>query len=396
MKKYLKGILVFMLSGFMFLGFGNTASAAEYPDVNPGDWYYQYVQDVSGKGLMSGYSDTGKFGPNDKLTRGQFATILWRMEGSPEVEYNGQFPDVAYGQFYTTPAAWASANGIITGYSSNGCFGPNDNINREQMATILYRYDGSPSVDVSSFAGFPDAGSVNEFAKNGIAYAVTNKILTGDNGNLVPQGHVVRAVCATMISRFDNGSSGNNNNGGDTNNGQNPDGEYGSPEDPDEAPQIPDIQPWADRNGFERISEGQYQKTIDGILYSCNYGYDMTDPNRTPMWYIAVYDGKAASGSVVIPESIDGINIIVIGDGAFINNTTITDITIPATVTRIVESAFTQTEISTYTFKGNVPEGFKFLRPSNRNITIRYPGNIAEWSNFSFVYSYFTANMEAY
>ena len=376
MKKCLKNLVAVMISCMMFFGISGVVSAAAYPDVNSGDWFYQYVQDVSDKGLMSGYSDTGKFGPNDKLTRGQFATILWRMEGSPEVEYNGQFPDVAYGQFYTTPAAWASANGIITGYSSNGCFGPNDNINREQMATILYRYDGSPSVDVSSFAGFPDAGSVNEFAKNGIAYAVSNKILTGDNGNLVPQGHVVRAVCATMISRF----SGNHV--------TDPTPEPKPEPTPEPEPEF-DIKAWADKNGFVyNTTDAAYTKTIDEI----KYGISRTE-NGPQIW---VYDGKSASGSVEILESIDGVNVTGIGYGAFINNQTITDITIPATVTKIVETAFTQTEISTYTFKGNVPEGFKFLRPTNRNITVRYPGNIAEWNDFNFVYTYFTANKVAY
>ena len=388
MKKYFKNLVAVMISCMMFFGISGVVSAAAYPDVNSGDWFYQYVQDVSDKGLMSGYSDTGKFGPNDKLTRGQFATILWRMEGSPEVEYNGQFPDVAYGQFYTTPAAWASANGIITGYSSNGCFGPNDNINREQMATILYRYDGSPSVDVSSFAGFPDAGSVNEFAKNGIAYAVTNKILTGDNGNLVPQGHVVRAVCATMISRF----SGNHV----TDPTPEPKPEPTPEPEPgeDNTKYEMDIQAWADKNGFVyNASKGECSKTINGIKYVCYPGIKEGDVIK---YTISVADGKSASGSVEILESIDGVNVTGIGYGAFINNTTITDITIPATVTKIVETAFTQTEISTYTFKGNVPEGFKFLRPTNRNITVRYPGNIAEWNDFNFVYTYFTANKVAY
>ena len=94
-KRFVKGMTATALSGMLVLGMGSVASAAEYPDVNPGDWYYEYVQDVSDKGLMSGYTDTGKFGPSDKLTRGQFATILWRMAGAPEVAYNGQFPDVS-------------------------------------------------------------------------------------------------------------------------------------------------------------------------------------------------------------------------------------------------------------------------------------------------------------
>ena len=385
MKKYWKKLMAVMVSCMMFLGLGSVVSAAEYPDVNPGDWYYEYVQDVSEKGLMSGYTDTGKFGPNDKLTRGQFATILWRMAGSPEAAYNGQFPDVAGNEFYGAAVAWASENGIITGYTDSGKFGPNDNINREQMATILYRYDGSPEVDLSSYAGFPDAGSVNVFAQNGMAYAVSNQIVTGDNGYLVPQGTVVRAVCATMISRFSDSHA------------TEPSPEPTPDPEPQPEPEF-DIQAWADKNGFVYNStDAGYVKTIDGVRYECSYGMNPNDPEGTEArWNIWVTDGKAASGSVVIPESIDGVAVTGIGYGAFINNETITDITIPATVTKIVETAFTQTEIATYTFQGGVPEGFQYLRPTNRNITVRYPGNVAEWAEFKFVYSYFTANMVAY
>ena len=386
-KTMVKGFAA-ALSGVMMLGMGSVALAAQYPDVNPGDWYYEYVQDVSDKGLMSGYTDTGKFGPNDKLTRGQFATILWRMEGSPEAAYKGQFPDVAGSEFYGSAVAWASENGIITGYTDSGKFGPNDNINREQMATILYRYDGSPEVDLSSYAGFPDAGNVNGFAQNGMAYAVSNQILTGDKGNLVPQGTVVRAVCATMISRFDQAQNGDGNNGG-----QNPDGEGGSTETP--TPEF-NIQEWADRNGFEQVSEVQYQKTIDGILYSCNYGYDIMDPDKVSKWYISVDNGKAASGSVVIPESIDGINTTFISNNAFGDNATITDITIPATVTRIGEYAFNNVEITTYIFQGDAPYGFNGINPMPKHFTVKYPSGAAGWENFTFVSDYFEPEFIAY
>ena len=173
----------------------------EYPDVRPGDWYYSYVQDVFNKGLMSGYVHNGCFGPHDKLTRGQFATILYRMSGSPDVDYNGMFTDVGDEMFYSNPISSASNNGFITGYM-NGHFGPNDYITREQVATILYRYSGSPEVDGSAIYQFPDGERVSEFAKNGVAFAIENEIITGDKGYVVPQGDVVRAVCATLISRF--------------------------------------------------------------------------------------------------------------------------------------------------------------------------------------------------
>ena len=212
-KRFVKGMTATALSGMLVFGMGSVASAAEYPDVNPGDWYYEYVQDVSDKGLMSGYTDTGKFGPSDQLTRGQFATILWRMEGSPEVAYNGQFPDVSGNEFYGSAVAWASENGIITGYTNSGKFGAEDHINREQMATILYRYDGSPAVDQGGVYNFPDGNSVNEFALNGVAYAAVNGIIKGDNGYIKPQGNVIRAECATMISRFSSQETPDQNQG---------------------------------------------------------------------------------------------------------------------------------------------------------------------------------------
>lgn len=212
-KRFVKGMTATALSGMLVFGMGSVASAAEYPDVNPGDWYYEYVQDVSDKGLMSGYTDTGKFGPSDQLTRGQFATILWRMEGSPEVAYNGQFPDVSGNEFYGSAVAWASENGIITGYTNSGKFGAEDHINREQMATILYRYDGSPAVDQGGVYNFPDGNSVNEFALNGVAYATANGIIKGDNGYIKPQGNVIRAECATMISRFSSQENPDQNQG---------------------------------------------------------------------------------------------------------------------------------------------------------------------------------------
>lgn len=205
----LKRISALILGSILFFGLGSTVSAAEYPDVRAIDWFYDYVQDVSEKGLMSGYTDTGCFGPTDKLTRGQFATILWRMDGEPGAIYDGSFPDVAGDEFYGAAVAWASENGIITGYSNNNHFGPNDYINREQLATILYRYAGSPETDATGVYNFPDGNSVNEFAVNGVAYAINNGIIKGDNGYIRPQGNVIRAECAAMISRY-NADSGNN------------------------------------------------------------------------------------------------------------------------------------------------------------------------------------------
>lgn len=175
-----------------------------YTDVSETDWYYEYAKDVYEKGLMTGMTET-TFGPAENLSRAHFAVILYRMEGEPEVTYSEKFPDVADGQFYTEAVLWAAENGIVTGYTHNGYFGPGDEITREQMATMLYRYAKFKEYDVSATAdisGYPDAANVSEFAKEGMSWCVAEEIIIGDNGALDPQGLTVRAVCATIISRF--------------------------------------------------------------------------------------------------------------------------------------------------------------------------------------------------
>lgn len=176
-----------------------------YPDIKSGSWYHDYVQDVTDKGLMTGYKN-GYFGPLDKLTRGQFATILWRMSGSPSVEYKNLYLDAADGMFYSQAITWASEEGIINGYG-NGYFGTTDYITREQTATMLFRYAsliGKNHNFQGNIDDYPDGPLVSDFARDGMIFATGSQLITGDNGKLNPQGEVNRAVCATLISRFTN------------------------------------------------------------------------------------------------------------------------------------------------------------------------------------------------
>lgn len=175
-----------------------------YPDVQKNAWYYDYVKYVFEKGLMTG-KDDGTFAPGENLARAQFALILYRMEGEPAVDSHTDFPDVPVSIWYSDAVAWAAQNGIVTGYSDTGCFGPNDPINREQMATMMYRYAKYKGYDTSAdgdLSGYPDAASVNAFAREGMSWCTDNKIITGDNGRLNPQNSTNRAECATIISRF--------------------------------------------------------------------------------------------------------------------------------------------------------------------------------------------------
>ena len=178
-----------------------------FEDIDKDAWYVDYVQYVYDKGIMTGLTKE-LFGPNVILARSHFATMLYRMEGEPKVEYTDRFADVPEGEFYTNPVIWASSDdvNIISGYE-DGNFGPNDNITREQMAVMLYRYANNKKYDTKAsddLKGFPDSGKVSDFAKDAMKWAVAVKLFKGegDDGKLNPQGQTSRAVCATIMQRF--------------------------------------------------------------------------------------------------------------------------------------------------------------------------------------------------
>ena len=205
-KKLFLALTVFLLSAIIFSTTVNAKNVNDFIDVHENDWFYATVKDVAEKELMTGLSET-TFGPSELLARGQFACVLYRMEGSPEISYETIYPDVADGQFYSDAITWANKSGTITGYE-NGLYGVADNITREQLVTIMYRYakasgreNVSEKVDLS---GYPDSNKVTAFAKEAMQWAVATGVIKGDGvtGELQPQGNVSRAVCATIISRY--------------------------------------------------------------------------------------------------------------------------------------------------------------------------------------------------
>ncbi len=174
-------------------------------DVNETDWFYHSVQYVNDKSLMTGLNRT-TFGAGQPLARAQFAVILHRINGEPKMEYMDRFKDVPKGEWYTDAVLWAASNGIVNGYDDTGLFGTADNINREQMAVMMYRYAKYKGYDISKqadFSRFTDAASVSGFASDAMKWAVGNEIITGKDGTMLdPQGDAVRAECATIIMRF--------------------------------------------------------------------------------------------------------------------------------------------------------------------------------------------------
>lgn len=176
-----------------------------FVDVSRGQWFYQDVQYVYTNGLMNG-TDGTHFAPDAALTRGMLVTILYRLEKEPPVAAQSAFPDVSYTSWYGKAVAWAAANGIVNGYS-NGCFGPDDSITREQLAAILYRYARYKGEDVSTsentdILSYNDAASVSGYAVSAVRWACGEGLINGSQGKLMPASGATRAQVAAMIHRF--------------------------------------------------------------------------------------------------------------------------------------------------------------------------------------------------
>ena len=175
-----------------------------FPDVAEGDWFYDAVRYAYETGLMDGVGDN-LFAPNSQTTRAQLVTILYRLEGEPEVSGTSGFTDVEADTWYTDAVAWAAANGIVNGVSETE-FAPGKDITREQLATILFRYAEAKGYDVSARAdlsAYPDADQIQSYATESVAWAVAEGLIQGfEDNTLRPAGNATRAQIATILMRF--------------------------------------------------------------------------------------------------------------------------------------------------------------------------------------------------
>jgi len=177
-----------------------------YSDVEGSDWFYDAVMFVSENGLMNGMGQN-RFEPGIGTSRAMIVSILWRLEGKPEAGAgkSGVFGDVGEGQWYTEGIEWAAANGVVLGYDV-AHFGPNDCITREQFAVILYRYAAGQGYDVSarsSLEGFADSSAISGWALEAVKWAVAEGFLSGVNDTeLDPRGSATRAQAAIILMRF--------------------------------------------------------------------------------------------------------------------------------------------------------------------------------------------------
>lgn len=188
-----------------------TCPISSFTDASATAWYHDGVHYCIDNGLMTGYGN-GVFKPNADTTRAMITVMLWRLNGSPVVNYLLDFEDVEEGQWYTEAIRWAKSEGIATGYG-NGYFGTNDAITREQMVTILWRYAQYKGIDVSvgedtNILSYNDAFDVAEYAIPAMQWACGSGMVQGMNDPdgegmiLAPGSKGTRAQIATMMMRF--------------------------------------------------------------------------------------------------------------------------------------------------------------------------------------------------
>ncbi len=179
-------------------------------DVNESDWFYDAVVYAYQNELMDGVGGN-RFAPNSATTRAQLVTILYRMEGQPAVSGDLPFTDVEAGTWYTNAVGWAAQNGIVNGVGDE-TFAPGNDLTREQLVTILYRYAESKGYDVSAsadLAGYPDGEEIQAYAREAMAWAVAENIIQGmEDDTLKPAGNASRAQIATILMRFCEGVAG--------------------------------------------------------------------------------------------------------------------------------------------------------------------------------------------
>lgn len=178
----------------------------DFNDLNSAAWYHLGVDYAIDNGLMNGVSDE-EFAPDMNLTRAMLVTMLWRVEGKPETTLDATYEDVADNQYYTEAVEWATANGIVTGYS-DAEFAPNGNILREQIAAIMFRYAKFKGYDVSvgentNILSYEDYSEVSEYAIPAMQYSVGSGLMKGrTDSTLNPRENATRAEVATILYRY--------------------------------------------------------------------------------------------------------------------------------------------------------------------------------------------------
>ena len=173
-----------------------------FADVKEGAWFHDTISTLYYSGIVKGMSET-TYAPELSTNRAQMAVLLHRICGEPEAAGNNPFTDVPKGSYYYDAVCWAYEKGVIKGLTEI-TYGPEEPITREQFATMLYRLFGSPAVG-GSLGSFPDGRAVSDWARAGVIWSVQMGIIRGDDtGRLSPTENATRAEVATMLLRYMN------------------------------------------------------------------------------------------------------------------------------------------------------------------------------------------------
>lgn len=169
------------------------ADAGIYSDVAADAWYAEAVKTLGENGIMNGTGE-GLFSPGDMFTRAQLATVLYRMEGEPQVTGEDAFTDTKSGEWYSDAVLWASQNNVVNGYGG-GVFGTNDPVTQEQLVAMLWRMKGKPT----SSGTADDASS---WAADAVKWVRTNGLADGAELGFSPKSTAVRAQVAVICQRY--------------------------------------------------------------------------------------------------------------------------------------------------------------------------------------------------
>ena len=196
--KNLRRFLSCLLAVTMLLALGVTAYAAEFTDVPAGSDYAEAVQWASDNGYIYGYGD-GRFGVNDNVTRAQLATIFHRAAGTPAASGTSRFSDAEAGAYYINALSWAETAGLIAGYP-DGQFGVGDPVTRQQVATILWRWAGSPAASAGNYS---DENAISAYAQTAVDWSRSNGIIAArSDGRFAPTDNATRGEIVSALYNY--------------------------------------------------------------------------------------------------------------------------------------------------------------------------------------------------
>lgn len=197
-------------SGIMTVRVGETVreavvkvwSGVPFEDVAVTDGFFDAVKYVYDNKIFEG-TDQTVFEPETVMNRAMLVTVLWRMNGEPEAESEPGYQDVSPESWYGPAVAWASGTGLVMGYG-DGAFGPLDDLTKEQILTILYRYAGMPEPADWRVETHPDVRAISGYAYMPLAWAAAAEIVSGgdEDGNLLPGEPMMRAAVAEVLMRY--------------------------------------------------------------------------------------------------------------------------------------------------------------------------------------------------